>query len=91
MTKIVAGLVETNWIQRVADADDARAWQIAITPTGVAALDGWRDQLVTALMPLFSDVTESETDALRRAVDIVKRRVELGFATSTTASQKDAK
>src|SRR6478609_619208 len=44
MTKIVHNLVETEWIKRIADVSDARAWQIAITPKGAAALQTWRDE-----------------------------------------------
>src|SRR3954469_17921900 len=37
MTKLVRNLVESEWVKRIADTDDARAWQIAITPKGAAA------------------------------------------------------
>jgi DNA-binding MarR family transcriptional regulator len=75
MTKIVAGLVETEWIMRIVDADDARAWQIAITPKGGAALDGWRDQIATALLPLFDDLGPEDIAAMRRATDVLLEHV----------------
>src|SRR6478736_10027630 len=60
MTKIVRNLVEAEWVKRIADTDDARAWQIAITPKGAAALKAWRDQLSAALVPLFADLGDDE-------------------------------
>ena len=51
MTKIVHNLVETEWVKRIADVDDARAWQIAITPKGAAALQSWRDELSGGARP----------------------------------------
>ena len=80
MTKIVRNLVEAEWVKRIADTDDARAWQIAITPKGVAALQAWRDQLSAALVPLFADLQPEEVDALRSAVRIIGARVDLSAA-----------
>ncbi len=82
MTKIVRNLVETEWIKRIADTDDARAWQIAITPKGALALNSWRDQLATALLPMFSDLSDDEVDSLSHAVEIIGSRVELTDAAS---------
>ena len=77
MTKIVRNLVEREWVKRIADTDDARAWQIAVTRKGADALQGWRDQLSTALLPTFADLTEGEAETLRNAVRIVGARVDL--------------
>lgn len=74
MTKIVHNLVETEWIKRIADVADARAWQIAITPKGAAAFQAWRDELSGALVPLFSDLTDDEVDALRTTARIIGSR-----------------
>ena len=82
MTKIVRNLVETEWIKRIADTDDARAWQIAITPKGAQALANWRDQLASALLPMFADLSDDEVDSLRHAVEIIGSRVELTDAAS---------
>src|SRR3954452_20205115 len=38
MTKLVRNLVDAEWVKRIADTDDARAWQIAITANGAAGL-----------------------------------------------------
>ncbi|GAA1449301.1 MarR family winged helix-turn-helix transcriptional regulator [Leifsonia poae] len=80
MTKIVRNLVEAEWVKRIADTDDARAWQIAITPKGAAALKAWRDQLSAALVPLFADLGDDEVEALRSAVRIIGSRVDLSAA-----------
>ncbi|WP_345763652.1 MarR family winged helix-turn-helix transcriptional regulator [Diaminobutyricibacter sp. McL0608] len=82
MTKIVRNLVETEWVKRIADSDDARAWQIAITAKGAGALEDWRDQMSKALLPMFADLSDDEVDSLRHAVEIIGSRVELTDAAS---------
>ena len=82
MTKIVRNLVDSEWVKRIADTDDARAWQIAITPKGAAALQAWRDQLSAALVPMFADLTDDEIGALRQTVAIIGARVDLSTAAS---------
>jgi DNA-binding MarR family transcriptional regulator len=82
MTKLVRNLVESEWVKRIADTDDARAWQIAITEKGADALQNWRDELSGALVPMFADLSDDELAALRRSVEIVGSRVELSTATS---------
>jgi DNA-binding MarR family transcriptional regulator len=82
MTKIVRNLVDSEWVKRIADTDDARAWQIAITPKGAAALQAWRDQLSAALVPMFADLTDDEIEALRQTVAIIGARVDLSTAAS---------
>jgi DNA-binding MarR family transcriptional regulator len=82
MTKIVRNLVESEWVERIADTDDARAWQIAITPVGGAALQSWRATLSAALVPMFADVSSEELAAMRRTVDVIASRAELSVAAS---------
>lgn len=82
MTKIVRNLVESEWVKRIADTDDARAWQIAATTKGRRALADWRNQLAEAMLPLFEGITTDETETLRRAVEIIGARVELTDAAS---------
>ncbi|MFB2556509.1 MarR family winged helix-turn-helix transcriptional regulator [Herbiconiux liangxiaofengii] len=71
MTKIVANLNEVEWIRRIADVDDARAWQIALAPKGIKALAEWRAKLGAALAPLFDDLDHEEIDVISRAVDLL--------------------
>jgi DNA-binding MarR family transcriptional regulator len=75
MTKLVAGLVERDWIKRIADTDDARAWQLAISAKGLIALNEWRSRLATALLPAFADLNDDEARTLRRAIELVRPRV----------------
>jgi DNA-binding MarR family transcriptional regulator len=82
MTKLVRSLVESEWVERVADTDDARAWQIALTPTGAAALQAWRDELSAALVPMFADLSEDELAAMRCTVELIASRVDLSTATT---------
>jgi DNA-binding MarR family transcriptional regulator len=84
MTKIVAGLAERGWVQRVVDPGDARAAQVDVTPAGVAAVDAWLDELASALHPYFADLTADELDALRRTVMLLQERVELNDPTTST-------
>jgi DNA-binding MarR family transcriptional regulator len=74
MTKLVQHLAEEELIYRIADVADSRAWLIAITEKGTRALGDWREQLGAALQPMFSDLTEEETDILERAVAILETR-----------------
>jgi DNA-binding MarR family transcriptional regulator len=71
MTKIVANLNELEWIRRIADVDDARAWQIALAPKGMRALAEWRDRLGQALAPMFDHLDHAELDTIGRALDLL--------------------
>ncbi|MEN2739752.1 MarR family transcriptional regulator [Microbacterium sp. X-17] len=82
MTKLVRNLVEAEWVKRIADVDDARAWQIAITSKGAAALQDWRDTLAEALVPMFADLRDDELAAMRATVEIIASRVDLSTAAS---------
>ncbi|PPF88271.1 MarR family transcriptional regulator [Subtercola sp. Z020] len=77
MTKIVANLNELEWIKRIADSSDARAWQIAIAPKGQNALNDWRYRLGAALEPLFSDLTHRELEVLAEATDLIGDRIDV--------------
>lgn len=80
MTKIVRNLVEAEWVKRIADTDDARAWQIAVTEKGAAAFQAWRDELSAALVPMFADLSEDELAAMWSTVEIIASRVDLSNA-----------
>lgn len=86
MTKIVRNLVESEWVKRIADTDDARAWQIAITARGADALQAWRDALSDALVPMFADLTEDELAAMRCTVEVIASRAELSTAASAAVA-----
>lgn len=86
MTKIVRNLVESEWVKRIADTQDARAWQIAITPKGAGALQAWRDALSDALVPMFADLTDDELAAMRCTVDVIASRADLSTAASAAVA-----
>jgi len=75
-TNLVATLAERGWVHRSADPTDARASLIEVSDAGLAALNAWRDELTTALMPLFDDLSVDEVETLRRAVGILAARVD---------------
>lgn len=81
-TKLVTALEQRGWVTKVSDPTDSRATQTAITAAGETALSDWRDQLATALFPLFSDLSAAELDTLRSATDILRARVERSEGTT---------
>jgi DNA-binding MarR family transcriptional regulator len=74
MTKVVQNLVTDEWVLRIADTDDSRAWLIAVTDKGRDALDGWRAQLADALAGIFTDLDDTEWKTLERAAAILTSR-----------------
>ncbi|HWR85370.1 MAG TPA: MarR family transcriptional regulator [Rhodoglobus sp.] len=74
MTKVVQNLVTDEWVYRIADVDDSRAWLIAITPKGERALASWRRQLVDALAPSFEQLSDDDWSALERTAGILASR-----------------
>ena len=78
MTKIVKNLVDSGWLARIADPDDARAWQIQLTDVGAAALASWRSELGDALTPIFADLAPEDRRVLERAVEIMHERLVVG-------------
>jgi DNA-binding MarR family transcriptional regulator len=75
MTKIVEGLEAQGWVRREADPGDARARLVVITEAGDAALDDWRQRLVTALEPQFGGLDAEDVAALRRTVALLRERL----------------
>ena len=75
MTKVLAGLVDDEWVLRIADVDDSRAWLIAITDKGRDALSGWRTQLAEATREIFAGLSETEWAALDNAARILAIRL----------------
>jgi len=71
MTKVVQNLVADEWVLRIADVDDSRAWLIDITPTGRTALLGWRGELASALEGVFTDLSDTEWKTLEKAAAIL--------------------
>ena len=76
MTKVLNQLVEDEWVSRIADVDDSRAWLIQITAKGRRALTDWRAELARAMEPMFSGVTEADWLTLARAAEILETRTQ---------------
>lgn len=76
MTKLVQTLAERDWIRRIADRDDARAWLISADARGLRALDDWRDELAGELAPRFADLAPDEVAALVRSTELIRERLE---------------
>lgn len=74
MTKVLNQLVEDEWVSRIADVDDSRAWLIQITTKGRDALADWRGELALALAPLFSDLSAEDWRVLDQAAGILAAR-----------------
>lgn len=75
MTKLLQGLAEDEWVYRIADVDDSRAWLIAVTTKGTDALTQWRHELAEAMHPVFADLSEDDWATLGRAAEILSTRV----------------
>jgi DNA-binding MarR family transcriptional regulator len=67
-----AGLVDRN-----ADARDARAWMIELTPKGHEELKGLRDSLGTGVEPYLAKLSRRDLKALREGVDAMRRLMAL--------------
>jgi DNA-binding MarR family transcriptional regulator len=76
MTKLLGNLIEDEWVYRIADVDDSRAWLIAITDKGRDALSAWRTRLAEATTDIFGDLSDTEWATLGRAAEILAARVE---------------
>lgn len=72
MTKVVQNLVADEWVLRVADVEDSRAWLIAVTDRGRAELASWRVQLAEATGPVFAGLSATEWKTLENAAAILE-------------------
>lgn len=75
-SKLVESLDARGWVVRTTDPTDARASLVDVTPVGSDALAGWRNELATAMMPLFADLSAEDIISLQRAVTIVQEHVD---------------
>ena len=74
MTKLLRNMQGDELVSRIAEVDDARAWLIAITPKGRAALDEWREVLAIEMRPLFGDLDETDWQTLESAAVLLEER-----------------
>ena len=83
MTKLLSTLVDDEWVYRIADVDDSRAWLIAITDKGRDALASWRVELADAMGSTFADLNEPDWKTLERAAQILSARTAILSASTT--------
>jgi DNA-binding MarR family transcriptional regulator len=75
MTKLLQNLVEDEWVYRIADVEDSRAWLIGITKKGTDALTAWRAEVTNAMEPVFDGLPADDWGVLERAAAILSSRV----------------
>jgi len=71
MTRLIGGLERDGLVRRSPDPDDSRAIVVEITPSGAAALTGWRTEFRDTLAPRFADLGDDDWAALTRAAEIL--------------------
>lgn len=76
MTRLLREMVADEYVSRIADVDDSRAWLIRITDTGRRELAAWRQTLANRLAPQFDELSPDDWQALARAAAILARRTE---------------
>lgn len=74
MTRLVTQMTDAGLLERRADDTDSRATVVSVTDAGLAALDEWMQVLSDALTPRFSDLSDEDWAAVRRAADIIAVR-----------------
>lgn len=78
MSRLVAGLERDGLVKRVADPDDRRSSRLAATDDGRRILLEGRERRIVALEVLLEGTTARERDLLRRATEIIERRLLAG-------------
>jgi DNA-binding MarR family transcriptional regulator len=77
ITNHVKRLEATGLVARQADARDARAWMIELTPAGREQLRTLRDSLGTGVEPYLAQLSRRDLKALREGVDAMRRLMAL--------------
>ena len=77
ITNHVKRLEASELVARTADARDARAWMIDLTPKGREQLDLLRDSLGTEVEPYLARLSRRDLKALREGVEAMRRLMAL--------------
>ena len=77
ITNHVKRLEAAGLVARQADARDARAWMIELTPAGREQLRTLRDSLGTGVEPYLAQLSRRDLKALREGVDAMRRLMAL--------------
>lgn len=75
MTPIVAALEQDGLLVRVADPSDARATLVKATARGARVMNEGRARRVALLASELASLAREEQDTLRRAAEILERRL----------------
>ena len=77
ITNHVKRLEASGLVERSADAHDARAWRISLTPEGTRQLGEMRNVLGTRVEPYLARMSRRDLKALREGVDAMRRLMAL--------------
>jgi DNA-binding MarR family transcriptional regulator len=77
ITNHVKRLEASELVARTADARDARAWMIDLTPKGREQLAVMRDSLGTEVEPYLARLSRRDLKALREGVEAMRRLMAL--------------
>jgi DNA-binding MarR family transcriptional regulator len=73
MTRVVDALEGDGFVERRVDASDRRCQRVSLTPAGRRALAGIRGRKTAFLEARLSRLTETDRDAVARALPILER------------------
>jgi DNA-binding MarR family transcriptional regulator len=77
ITNHVKRLEAAGLVARSADAHDARAWQISLTPEGMRQLEEMRNLLGSRVQPYLARMSRRDLKALREGIDAMHRLMAL--------------
>jgi DNA-binding MarR family transcriptional regulator len=72
MSRLVAGLEESGWVERVADLEDGRVVRVRATPAGRALLLAGRARRVAALAEEIGRLTPDERRAIQEVLPLLE-------------------
>ena len=73
ITNHIKRMEAAGFVQRSADARDARAWMIELTPQGHEQLRQLRHSLGTGLEPYLAKMSRRDLKALREGIEAMRR------------------
>jgi len=72
-TRVIASLEEQNYIKRVQDSLDQRAWLIEMTPTGRKTLKNLREERTIGINQRIQMLSKPEIAALNAALPVLDK------------------
>lgn len=72
MSRLVAGLEESGWVERIADAEDGRLVRVEATAAGRALLQAGRARRVAALAEEIAALEAAERRVLQQALPLLE-------------------